>query len=454
MPSSPLEKIQNIAKDVSQDVKKNKNVWKRWFFVIAGVFSTLIILLIGAIFIYNQVHAQKIYPGVYIGKMNLGGYAPEEAREALHRLTNKINREGILFVADTGDNYKETRITPILIAPEDPDIAREILRFDLEQTLNQAWQLGRQGNFLNKVKYQLLLLIQPQEVALDYSLDNEEFKKILSQNFFELENPGQDARLEIKNHQVSVIPEKYGNSFDYDGALRELERRAAILGFDKPIELKLKIDYPKIKAGDTLLLAAKAEQILEKFKGSSLILKYEDATWEIKQKEIEAWLKFDLKNENDLIININQSSTTAFLENIAKEIDIEVKEPLFTLSTSTDDELKAVEFQAGAGGLKLDMENSCEKIMQEIIKSGELNEVRLVSRVIKPRQTIGDVNDLGIKDLLGVGESNFSGSPTNRRHNIGVGANKLNGLLIAPDEEFSLVQTLGEVNAATGYLPE
>ncbi|MBU4332454.1 VanW family protein, partial [Patescibacteria group bacterium] len=46
------------------------------------------------------------------------------------------------------------------------------------------------------------------------------------------------------------------------------------------------------------------------------------------------------------------------------------------------------------------------------------------------------------------------GSPTNRRHNIGVGANKLNGLLIAPDEEFSLVQTLGEVNAATGYLPE
>jgi len=60
----------------------------------------------------------------------------------------------------------------------------------------------------------------------------------------------------------------------------------------------------------------------------------------------------------------------------------------------------------------------------------------------------------GIKEIIGTGHSNFAGSPKNRRHNIAVGAAAVNGLLLKPGEEFSLVKTLGEVEARTGYLPE
>jgi vancomycin resistance protein YoaR len=68
--------------------------------------------------------------------------------------------------------------------------------------------------------------------------------------------------------------------------------------------------------------------------------------------------------------------------------------------------------------------------------------------------TVGDANLLGIRERLGVGTSNFKGSPKNRRHNIATGAAKLNGIIIPQGEEFSLVKALGEIDETTGYLPE
>jgi len=64
------------------------------------------------------------------------------------------------------------------------------------------------------------------------------------------------------------------------------------------------------------------------------------------------------------------------------------------------------------------------------------------------------VKELGIDNLIGVGESNFVGSPNNRKHNIAVGASKFNGVIIGQGEEFSFLTTLGPVDESTGYLPE
>ncbi len=65
-----------------------------------------------------------------------------------------------------------------------------------------------------------------------------------------------------------------------------------------------------------------------------------------------------------------------------------------------------------------------------------------------------ELRNAGIREVVTVGESVFSGSPVNRRHNIAVGVNKFNGHLIPKDGIFSFVETLGPVNASTGYRKE
>jgi vancomycin resistance protein YoaR len=61
---------------------------------------------------------------------------------------------------------------------------------------------------------------------------------------------------------------------------------------------------------------------------------------------------------------------------------------------------------------------------------------------------------MGIKEVVTVGESDFSGSPGPRRHNIAVGLARFNGHTIARGEEFSFDAVLGPVNASTGYQKE
>jgi len=65
-----------------------------------------------------------------------------------------------------------------------------------------------------------------------------------------------------------------------------------------------------------------------------------------------------------------------------------------------------------------------------------------------------NIQELGIVELVGRGQSDFSGSSSSRKHNIVIGASKFNGVLVAPKEEFSFNEYLGPVDASGGFLPE
>jgi vancomycin resistance protein YoaR len=69
-------------------------------------------------------------------------------------------------------------------------------------------------------------------------------------------------------------------------------------------------------------------------------------------------------------------------------------------------------------------------------------------------KTLRETNDLGITELIGRGESKFSGSPKNRRQNIRVGTQKMTGVIIPQGATFSFNEHLGPVEASAGFLPE
>ena len=64
----------------------------------------------------------------------------------------------------------------------------------------------------------------------------------------------------------------------------------------------------------------------------------------------------------------------------------------------------------------------------------------------------GEPAQLGINELVSVGRSDFTGSAEYRITNIGVGMNILNGILIAPGEEFSFNENIGSIDASNGFV--
>lgn len=108
----------------------------------------------------------------------------------------------------------------------------------------------------------------------------------------------------------------------------------------------------------------------------------------------------------------------------------------------------------GMPGQKVDIEAAVDLTIAALEQGAD--HVTLPMIVTPPMVTVTDpgLREQGIKELVTIGESDYSRSPKNRMHNIGVGLARFNGQLIPAGSTFSFVETLGPVNGKTGYLEE
>lgn len=158
--------------------------------------------------------------------------------------------------------------------------------------------------------------------------------------------------------------------------------------------------------------------------------------------------KYHLKNIG--IQKIDPSKIETFLADLARRCD---KDPINAKLQIKDG--RVVAFEQSKNGIKLDIPKSTQ-LLSSIINDEEklTREVDLLFVEIEPKIKEDKISQLGINDLIGEGKSNFRGSPKNRIHNIKVATGRFDGILLAPGEEFSFVEILGEVDGEHGYLPE
>ncbi len=111
---------------------------------------------------------------------------------------------------------------------------------------------------------------------------------------------------------------------------------------------------------------------------------------------------------------------------------------------------------SGAGLLGRTVNTNLLAQMTERAMEQNVEFIELPVEFHQPSITIEDASlrEKGIQEVLAVGESSFTGSPKNRRHNIRVGIDHFNGHIIPQGETFSFVKILGPVNATTGYKKE
>jgi vancomycin resistance protein YoaR len=105
-------------------------------------------------------------------------------------------------------------------------------------------------------------------------------------------------------------------------------------------------------------------------------------------------------------------------------------------------------------GHKINIDNSYNEIINVLRNEGKDYYIPLATDTIAPELSKDNIDELGIKEKIGTGESDFSGSTKNRKYNIEVATSRFHGLIIKPGEEFSFVKNLGEVDGDHGYKKE
>ncbi|MFA6039576.1 MAG: VanW family protein [Candidatus Peribacteraceae bacterium] len=108
----------------------------------------------------------------------------------------------------------------------------------------------------------------------------------------------------------------------------------------------------------------------------------------------------------------------------------------------------------GLPGREVDLDRAMD-LTVAALENG-VREIMLPVKETQPQIRVEDplLRQQGITEVVTVGESDYSNSPANRRHNIAVGLSKFNGHLVPPGKTFSFGETLGRVDGTTGYLKE
>ncbi len=208
---------------------------------------------------------------------------------------------------------------------------------------------------------------------------------------------------------------------------------------------------------------------------TSMRIKTDFNIWKVNLKRADwikdypelSWNGFDIKLPHYLTNDQAQETSKYLSEVIKKGVDkTEVKAYLDQVvapevtrekqdvTIDLDDKGEVVFDGFAFHGQEIDYEKAYHLFREAYLKGEE--DVRLPLKQIDPEVKVlsEELKDKGIQSLISTGETDFSGSPYNRRNNIKVGLNSFNAKLIAPDQETGAGDILGRVDATTGYLQE
>lgn len=136
-----------------------------------------------------------------------------------------------------------------------------------------------------------------------------------------------------------------------------------------------------------------------------------------------------------------------YLKELSEQINLQKNEPFLEIKNG-----RATNFAPPKNGVMVNLYDSTLAAIKALEKNQAA--IELLVETDQPIGSLSETNNLGINELLAVGESNFKGSPKNRIHNIKVGLTKFKGIIIKPKEEFSFNKFLGPVEEEEGFLPE
>lgn len=418
-----------------------------WFGITVGSMLVITLLVGGVAYAYETSYRDTFFRGVRIADISLDGLTRTEARMKLEQRLSTVYSEGYTFVFEG----KTAPLPATQLSLEDPDLAQDLILYDIEKTLDAAFAVGRTGDLFSQHIERLRLLIRPKHVPVDHIIQKTLVKRALDDAFEDQVKIAKDAVIQVQTTSteagvdIHITEEEVGVAFNEAAALKTLSKQAGNLVFS-PIHLDTIRVEPRVHKADIEPLKGQAPDILE---NAPFRIRYLRSSWVISEDTLATWLGAVPDEHDELRLGIVPEKLTDTLTELGNNLIREPKDGRLVLG----DGLTVEEFVEPVAGQTIDAEKTIENI-HELWAAESGIEADLALKTLEPSIEGDDAERLGIREVLGIGRSDFAGSPPNRRYNINLGASKMNGLIIPPGEEFSQLRSLGSVTAANGWLPE
>jgi len=426
--------MQHLIRAIVKAVKGN---WV-WFLLGAGAaVAVLPLVFYGA---FWGVYRERILPGVRVVNMDVGGMSRDEAMRNLASLETDFVGQGSidLSIVETATAAAGTNFEVNL-----DDLG---IKYDPEATVDEAISYGRGGGWVNNLQQQWLALDQGVRFEHKPQIDEQRWTDFVSTVSAQVNKPGVEASVRWVDggdgSPIQVFAGEDGTELDGEQVADKLMGQLKALDH-QPLVVALSPTQHQVSDAVVEMTRVRAEKLLERQLTLNLAVddKSNNETWTLKPEDIVPLMQVGGGWQEDKIAD--------YVDNLALGVNREPQNALFKFESG-----KVTEFAPGLNGVTLEQKTTKDNILKALEKletADEDQNVEVVAQLTPPELSTPDVNSLGIKELLGHGDSTFFHSIAGRIHNVALTANRLNGVLVPPGETFSFNQTIGDVSAETGY---
>ena len=405
-----------------------------------GFLVIIIAIILVAIFAVPQVYAKKIIPGVWLGNVPVGGKTKDQAREILNKQVELMLDKGLSVTVEG-----KTKSLPIQQAVTSSDITPPLIDIDIEASLNGAEGYGHAFGFFRSTAQAWRAIIFRKHITPVYQTDELAVEEALRNYFGAKDVMPENSHLLYENATFRASQEKAGKGYLYQSAIKVALAQWKNIEPAK-IELTKGEEPARITFNEVGKFIDQAQAVVNR---APFSLNIADAKAEsLDGNTIGQGLDVVFNKKHSLVLAFTESKLSSLIKKLQGQINVEAQDPRFRIENG-----KVAEFQQGKEGKKLDVTETLKNLNEQLI-SKKQKVAQAVIKIQKPVSASDSAQSLGITELVATGTTNFAGSPQNRRLNIANAVKLLNGLIIKPGEEFSLVSALAPIETSNGYLPE
>lgn len=376
----------------------------------------------------------RIYPGISIAGVNIGGMNPDQAASDLTTGITFPESGHILF------SYQDKTWTakPIELG----------LFFDSQASASMAFDYGRRGNIFQRLYEQLNIHQARQNLSPNLILDEHMAFRYVSGLAGEIDRPLTEPGISVNGTNVVINPGQSGRTVDIPATLTNLTAWMKTLR-DGTVPVVVTEIAPTVI--DVASQAELARRILSEPLSITLPSGQEGAgPWTIEPVDLAGMLVFErVENDNgaQYRVVVSEGKLRTYLSDLAPQLQLEPANARFIFN---DDTHQLDLIQSAVIGRAIDLENSVHSIQQKVL-AGEHSlplELALTPPAITDNAT---AEQLSISELLYAETSYFYGSSADRVQNIQAAAGRFHGLLVPPGETFSMADALGDISLDNGY---
>lgn len=403
--------------------KKDARLW--WIFLAWSVIGMLIVILIllAVVLSWLIYSKDRVLSGVMMTGVLVEYMTKDEIITVFRNKISETNRKIILM---DGEHKWEYDWLELGFSPD--------IQTSAEQAVNWGKRLPTLLSLVQLVNGKV-------ELQLKYNFDEKQINSLVDNIAVEIFTVAQNPDVQVTEQgQITVTQGTKGRSVNSSKLINEIKDKLINLDNNNLIQIEVIEDDRRVP-----------EEILER-------TKLRASKWIDKKVRLEfddQSLDWDGKFVAGLVgarTVFDEEKFASASEMLANAIYREPRDAVFSFE---EENKKVKEFKEEKDGLSLKSEEFKSVATRELIllENASTNSATISVPVIstKPKISVKDINNLGINERIGRGESYFKGSINSRMHNIEVASSRLNGIIVAPGEEFSFIKSVGEISQKTGY---